>query len=49
MADHADGMNVHLAHRDVTFLAVLARAAGADRALPPPHGLAVPVGVLARQ
>jgi predicted dithiol-disulfide oxidoreductase (DUF899 family) len=22
MADHADGMNVHLAHRDVTFLAV---------------------------
>ena len=22
MADHADGMNIHLAHRDVTFLAV---------------------------
>ena len=22
MADHSDGMNVHLAHRDVTFLAI---------------------------
>jgi predicted dithiol-disulfide oxidoreductase (DUF899 family) len=22
MADHTDGMNVHLAHRDVTFVAI---------------------------
>ena len=49
MADHIDGMNVHLAHRDVTLRGRLARAAGRDRALSPAHGLAVQVGVLAWQ
>ena len=47
MADHTDGMNVHLAHRDVTLRGRLARAAGRDRALSPAHGLAVQVGVVA--
>jgi predicted dithiol-disulfide oxidoreductase (DUF899 family) len=49
MADHTDGMNVHLAHRDVTLRGRLARAAGRDRALSPAHGLAVQVGVVERQ
>ena len=40
MADHIDGMNVHLAHRDVTLL-VVSRAAGRDRALSSADGLAV--------
>jgi predicted dithiol-disulfide oxidoreductase (DUF899 family) len=49
MADHSDGMNVHLAHRDVTLPGDLARAARRDRALSPPHGLAVQVGFFIRQ
>ena len=49
MADHIDGMNVHLEHRDVTLRRGLARTARRDRALPPAHGLAVPVGVVERE
>ena len=44
MADHTDGMTVHLAHRDVTLAGRLSRAAGRHRALSPAHGLAVPAG-----
>src|SRR5580700_4417313 len=48
MADHTDGATVHLAQRDVIFVAV-SRAAVRDRAFSPAHGLEVPMGVLARQ
>ena len=41
MADHADGMTVHLAHRNVTFCGHLTRAVRRDRAFSPAYGLAV--------
>ena len=49
MADHTDGMLVHLEHRDVSFVAV-SRAPLADaRALQAAHGLEVPLGLVVGQ
>ena len=48
MADHTDGMTGHLAHRDVTFVAVSRAPLAEIERFPPAHGLAVQVGVLVR-
>ena len=48
LADHFDGANLHLPHRDVTLLAV-ARAARPDRGLQAADGLALQVAVVLRQ
>ncbi len=48
MADHTDGMNVHLAHRNVALVAV-SRAPLDEIERFATHGLEVQVGVLARQ
>ena len=47
--DHTQGALVHLAHHDVTYVVVVARAAGQDRAVPAAHGLGRQLGVVVRQ
>jgi len=49
MADHTDGMNIHLAHRDVTFVAISRATLAEIERFRHAHGLAVQVGVLAWQ
>ena len=49
MADHTDGMNMHLAHHDVTMIAVSRAPLAEIERYRQSHGLAVPVGVLERQ
>ena len=38
MADHTDGMTIHLEHRDVTVVAISRGPYSEHRALPPTHG-----------
>ena len=49
LADSIDGTTIHLAHRDVTLMAVVARAARQHPGVQAAHGLAVPVGLVVRQ
>ncbi len=46
MADHTDGMKVHLEHRDVTLVAISRAPLAEIERFRQPHGLAVQVGVL---
>jgi predicted dithiol-disulfide oxidoreductase (DUF899 family) len=48
MADHSDGMTVHLAHRDVTLVAVSRAPLSAIERFRRRMGLAVHLGVIAR-
>ena len=44
LADHFDGMTIHLANRDVTIRGGFARADRGNRRIQTPHGMALPLG-----
>ena len=46
MADHTDGMTVHLAHRDVSFVAVSRAPLAEIERFKAAHGLEVPLGLV---